>query len=191
MYSALDIVRIVKVSTKFCSFLPTTSFSNLFKEDATLPLSLKLSLCPKRATTVCNCANLSSFGSSCTRYTKVFLGLCFPINSETFLLASNINSSISLLASLLVLKWIPIGFASSSNLNLTSTLSKEIAPSRIRCERIFLANSSIFRMAWAISLDVSYAFPVSETSLGIVVLIDEIPAFAETVLFSIIACASS
>ena len=81
------------------------------------------------------------------------MGLFFslPINSATFLFANNINSSINLLAAFDSLKNTPVGFAFSSKLNFTSTLSKDIAPSFILCFLRIFANSFNFNVASTIA----------------------------------------
>ncbi len=173
-------VRTARVSTIFCSFLPCTSTSKLFRELVMLLRSFRLSLYPNFPTTFSKAANFSSSGSSCIRYTNVCLGDFLPMNSDTLRLANNINSSMSLLASFDVLKNTPVGFASLSRSNLTSTLSKEIAPSFIRCPRIILASLSNSKVASTKASSTVYVLPVNETSAGISLLLD-----------SIIACASS
>ena len=148
-------VRIANVSTIFCSFLPCTSLSNLFIDCAVDFLSLVSSLYPNCLIIFSNAAIFSSSGSSCTLYTNVFLGFCFPINAATLLFARSINSSINLLASLLSLKYTPSGLLVSSSLKRTSTLSKEIAPLFILFVRIILANRSNSKIASAIGLSTS------------------------------------
>ena len=129
-----------------------------------------------------NCCSLSTSGSSCTRYTKVFFILA--TYSATFLLAKSINSSISLLASLLSLKYTPVGLPFSSRSNFTSTLSKVIAPKRIRLPRNFSAKVLSVRIASTTLAGTARSLSVIEVSAGMVYP-------SPTLACSITDCASS
>ena len=72
------------------------------------------------------------------------------------------------MASFDVLKKTPTGLFASSRLNLTSALSKDMAPSFMRFNRMIFASSSNFKMAFLIVFSVVYASFVIDISLGII-----------------------
>ena len=124
-------VRIPNCSNTCCSGFPCTSSNNLLKEVA-ISFSLCISnLYPNFFAYAAKAFSFSSSGVSCMRYGKGIGSLLLFIletYSATVLFASNMNSSISLCASLLSLITIPIGFPFSSSWNFTSCEEKLIAP---------------------------------------------------------------
>ena len=137
-------VRIASVSIMFCSGRFCTSSINLFMEEDSCRGEVVRILYPNFAMKRPKSSSFSVLGCSWIRYTKVFAfcpSFVLPILSATFLLASSINSSISLLASFERLKYTPVGLPFSSMLKRTSMRSNAIAPFWKRAARSFWARS--------------------------------------------------